>query len=193
MRNFHPLATSSGWKCKDSRVWRLSPQWKNSNIHNGRRPITYVFKWSRKSTWTYNYDDLKLKKNPLFSIIYTNIFQRWKGWFIRHFFQSITQINYMTHSISHFPYPLRHYVTKCTEKRIGFSPINKLGITIFIAYNNPSISGVGPGTVVKAACLESQRLRARTPLWNSSFKETKCFSPLIRKDSVLWGASVTER
>ena len=31
------------------------------------------------------------------------------------------------------------------------------------------------GAVVKAACLESRRSRVRTPLWHSSFKETKCF------------------
>ena len=30
---------------------------------------------------------------------------------------------------------------------------------------------------VKAACLESRRLRGRTPLWLSSFKETKCVFP----------------
>ena len=30
-------------------------------------------------------------------------------------------------------------------------------------------------------------------LWPSSFKETKCFSPLIRKKIILWGASLTER
>ena len=41
--------------------------------------------------------------------------------------------------------------------------------------------GQGPGAVVQ------------TPLWPSSFKETKCFSLLTRKDSIVWGASVTER
>ena len=35
----------------------------------------------------------------------------------------------------------------------------------------------GPRAVVKAACLESQRSLVRTPLWPSSFKETKCFFP----------------
>ena len=35
--------------------------------------------------------------------------------------------------------------------------------------------GGGPAAVVKAARLESRRLRARTPLWPPSFKETKCF------------------
>ena len=37
--------------------------------------------------------------------------------------------------------------------------------------------GVGgtAGAVVKAACLENQRLRVQTPLWPSSVKETKCF------------------
>ena len=34
--------------------------------------------------------------------------------------------------------------------------------------------GGGPGAVVNTACLES---RVRTPLWPSSFKETKCFLP----------------
>ena len=35
--------------------------------------------------------------------------------------------------------------------------------------------GRGPAAVVKAACLESRRSRVRTPLWHSSFKETKMF------------------
>ena len=33
------------------------------------------------------------------------------------------------------------------------------------------------GAVVNAACLESRRSWARTPLWSSSSKETKCFFP----------------
>ena len=37
------------------------------------------------------------------------------------------------------------------------------------------MQGRGPAAVVKAACLESRRLRVRTPLWPPSFKETKCF------------------
>ena len=35
----------------------------------------------------------------------------------------------------------------------------------------------GPAAVVKPACLENRRLWARSPLWHSSFKETKCFFP----------------
>ena len=52
--------------------------------------------------------------------------------------------------------------------------------------------GRGPGEVVKAACLESRRLWVRPPLWHSGFKGF--YSPVIRKDSVLWGTcvSVTE-
>ena len=51
--------------------------------------------------------------------------------------------------------------------------------------------GGGSGAVVRAACLES---RVRTTLWLSSFKETKdVSSPLTRKDSILWVASVTEK
>ena len=40
-----------------------------------------------------------------------------------------------------------------------------------------SFGGQGPGAVGKAACLESRRSRARTPLWPTSYKETKCFFP----------------
>ena len=47
--------------------------------------------------------------------------------------------------------------------------------------------------VVKAACLGSRRSRARPPLWHSGFKVTNVPSPLTRRYSVLWGASVTER
>ena len=41
--------------------------------------------------------------------------------------------------------------------------------------------GGGPGTEVKAACLESRRSRAQSPLWHSSL------TLLTRQDSVLWG------
>ena len=34
---------------------------------------------------------------------------------------------------------------------------------------------VGPGAVVKAACLECRWSRVRAPLWHSSFKKTICF------------------
>ena len=37
--------------------------------------------------------------------------------------------------------------------------------------------GGGACSVVKAACLESRRTRARLPLWHSNFKETKCSFP----------------
>ena len=51
-----------------------------------------------------------------------------------------------------------------------------------------AMKGMGPGAVVKATCLESQRSRVRVPLWPLSFKETKGFSPLTRKDSIFpWG------
>ena len=53
------------------------------------------------------------------------------------------------------------------------------------------IWGGGSGTVVKAACLVSRRSRVQSPLRPSSFKVTKCFPPLTREDSILWGASVT--
>ena len=37
-----------------------------------------------------------------------------------------------------------------------------------------SVQGVGPGAVVKTACLGSRRSWVRAPLWHSSFKETIC-------------------
>ena len=51
----------------------------------------------------------------------------------------------------------------------------------------------GRGAVVIAPCLESRRLRVRTPLWPSRFKEKSVSSPFTRKYSILWEASVTER
>ena len=51
--------------------------------------------------------------------------------------------------------------------------------------------GGDPGAVVKAACLESLGSPVRTPLWHSSFKETKVHSPLTRKDGIL--CSVSDR
>ena len=53
--------------------------------------------------------------------------------------------------------------------------------------------GRGPGAVVKAACLESQRSRLQTPLWPSSFKEKNVSPGLTRKYSILWGAYVAKR
>ena len=47
--------------------------------------------------------------------------------------------------------------------------------------------GRGPGSVVKAACLESRRSRVLTPLWPSIFKETNVSSPLTRIDSIFVG------
>ena len=47
-------------------------------------------------------------------------------------------------------------------------------ILIFIYYKSP-------GAVVKASCLESRRLRVRTPLWQSGSKETGVSSPLTRE------------
>ena len=51
----------------------------------------------------------------------------------------------------------------------------------------------GPGADAKATCFESLISLARRLLWHSDFKETNVFSPLTRKDSVLWGASLTEK
>ena len=45
-----------------------------------------------------------------------------------------------------------------------------------VSFQNKS---VGPGAVVKAACLEGRRSMVRTPLWHSSFNETKCFFPAL--------------
>ena len=50
----------------------------------------------------------------------------------------------------------------------------------------------GPSAVVKADCLERRRSQARTPLWHS-LKKQNVSSPLMHKDPILWGASVTER
>ena len=52
-------------------------------------------------------------------------------------------------------------------------------------------AGGAPGAVVKAACLESHGFEPHSGLQVS--KKQKCFSPLIRKDSILWAASMTER
>ena len=50
------------------------------------------------------------------------------------------------------------------------------------------LKGRGPRAMVKAACLESRRMRVRTPLRPPSFKEKKnVSSPRTRKDSILWG------
>ena len=47
---------------------------------------------------------------------------------------------------------------------------------VYYGVDPPALGG-GPGAVVKAACWESRRSRARTPLWHSSFNETYCFFP----------------
>ena len=45
--------------------------------------------------------------------------------------------------------------------------------------------------MVKAAYLDNRRSRARTPPW-PSIKKKNVYPPHTRKDSILWGASVTE-
>ena len=40
-----------------------------------------------------------------------------------------------------------------------------------------AVQGWGPGAVVKAACLESQKSRVRAPLWHSNSNEAKRFFP----------------
>ena len=57
--------------------------------------------------------------------------------------------------------------------------------------------------MVKAACLESRVSWVRTPLWHSSFKETKCFFPAhserfnivgsLREREVAYSASDSQR
>ena len=53
------------------------------------------------------------------------------------------------------------------------------------------ISG-GPGAVVKTACLESRRSRVHPHYGIPFLKKQNVSSLLARKDSVLWGACVTE-
>ena len=60
-------------------------------------------------------------------------------------------------------------VKKASNKHIG-------NYTIVSDYKLPLIL-FSPGAVVKADCFESRRSRVRTPLWSSSFKETKCSFP----------------
>ena len=43
---------------------------------------------------------------------------------------------------------------------------------------------------LKARKSGRSRVQCKSPLWDSGFKATKVFSPLTRKDSVLWGVSV---
>ena len=56
------------------------------------------------------------------------------------------------------------------------------------------VMGGGHDALVEAACLESRRSRIRPwPLAFQVSKKQNVPSPLTRKDSILWGASVTER
>ena len=66
----------------DVRFWRLKsvPALKELNISNGRRPVTSVFKCRRKSWLIHIIRMIPNWKNPLVSIVYTNIFQRFKGY-----------------------------------------------------------------------------------------------------------------
>ena len=52
---------------------------------------------------------------------------------------------------------------------------------------------LGHSSVVKAACLERRRSLVWPPLWHPNSKEQNVSSPLTCKDSIFWGASVTER
>ena len=48
---------------------------------------------------------------------------------------------------------------------------SRYGILIILSI----CKGGDTAAVVKAACLKSRKSRVQTPLWHSSFKETKCF------------------
>ena len=67
-----------------------------------------------------------------------------------------------------------------------------LSAVMYIDLHYLATRGRGPGALVKAACLDSRRSRARASLWPSRFKEPKCFPPHSRR-LMLWGASVAER
>ena len=49
-------------------------------------------------------------------------------------------------------------------------------------------SSEGPGAMVKAACLKNPRSQVQTPLWHSSFKETKCFFPALSQKFNIMGS-----
>ena len=51
----------------------------------------------------------------------------------------------------------------------------------------------GAGALVQWLKLPAWKVGDRTPLWPLSFKETKCFFPATRNNSILRGTSVTER
>ena len=59
-----------------------------------------------------------------------------------------------------------HYVIKKIKTKIVVIPRSRFKVV------SCKRKGGGPAAVVKAACLESRRLRVRTPLWPPSFKET---------------------
>ena len=64
-------------------------------------------------------------------------------------------------------YVVHYFITKIITK-IDVIPRSRFKVVFC------KRKGGGPAAVVKAACLESRRLRVRTPLWPPSFKETKC-------------------
>ena len=65
-------------------------------------------------------------------------------------------------------YVVHYFITKIKTK-IDVIPRSRFKVV------SCKRKGGGPAAVVKAACLESRRLRVRTPLWPPSYKETKCF------------------
>ena len=58
------------------------------------------------------------------------------------------------------------------------------------ARNLVQVTGGGPDAVVKAVCVES--LSSSSALEFKLKKKKNVFPVLTRKDSILWGASVTE-
>ena len=64
--------------------------------------------------------------------------------------------------------------------------------TTCFLHRHQSLQGGGTGAVVETACLESRRLRARPRSGIQVSKKQNVSSPLTHKDSVLWGAYMTE-
>ena len=104
--------------------------------------------------------------------------------------------------------PVFEFRTQCLEESVGRGPPSKHKTFVYHLYNVGTTSKTfgrrcanviqmfcvcvcWADAVIKADCWESWGLRVRTPLCPSSFK--KMSSLLTRGDSILWGASVTER
>ena len=141
-------------------------QWLKKLNESGFRPplCTYRLNWARRTSWGWwdDWDDTVLQTQD-------SKFEPWRS-----------EAEHATSRSRRLPTILTFTRGWGRNNFVSFKPPRPGTEPRTLAWKAAVLTttlGPPPGAVVKAACLESRRSRARAPLWPSSFKEKKCFFP----------------